>query len=190
MKRAPDSGAARSLRGASPLLLLALLAGCRGLGGDSAAGGDDAACGDIDGEGTDTGDLPNVLGNWTTTFGLQLFHDGCGVTGLNQDEMTWINGAAMEIDGRAPDQLYAKFTRDEDERFWAAMNSQGGIAFAGTHEMGGHVLHVAFGGLLYENSYLGRDEIQGHASMGVDSIGDGEIDCFIQGDFVAKKSGN
>ena len=49
---------------------------------------------------------------------------------------------------------------------------------------------MTFGGLLFENAYLERDQIQGHATMGIDSTGAGAIDCFVQGDFVAKKSGN
>jgi hypothetical protein len=169
--------------------VLVLSGGCFG-GSNDTGGANDDLCGDIDGDGSDTGDLPNVLGNWTTTFGLSLFDDTCNIQGINQDEMTWINGAAMEVDGRAPDQLYVTFDSSSDEKFWGVMNGSGGIVFTGHHEMEGYDLNVTFGGLLFDNTYQDRDQIQGHATMAIDSTGSGSIDCFVQGDFVAKKSGN
>ena len=147
-------------------------------------------CGDLDGPGTETGDLPNILGTWTTTFGSQTNYDTCDIEGMKQSDMGWINGAAMEIDGRPPDQLFVTFSDDEEELFWGLESTHGGVVFSGIHEMKGYELHVSFGGLLYYNDLLGRDEIKGHGFMGIDVTEDGWIDCGLQGDFSAKKSGN
>ena len=176
-----------------PVILLIGLAGlsCKG-GGDSAEELDPLAiCGDVDGEGDDTGDVPNVLGKWTVTFATNLYDDGaCEVSGLEADDWTWINGY-MEIDGRIPDSLYATFDGVEEDRFWGLENHLGGIVFTGIKEKGGHVLYVSVGGHLYEQPAVDRDEIRGFGYIGVDKDGaDAVIDCWIQGDFKATKSGN
>ncbi|MFT5684875.1 MAG: hypothetical protein ACI8RZ_005820, partial [Myxococcota bacterium] len=62
-------------------LSAALLAGCTDKNEDSAGTTDGAECGDIDGSGTDTGDIPNILGNWNTTFGLQIDYENCSIPG-------------------------------------------------------------------------------------------------------------
>ncbi len=173
-------------------LWLALSAGslgCSGLGGDEDSAEDEGNCGDLDGDGTDSGDLPNILGTWTTTFGSETWYDECDITGLGRSDMTWINGAAMTIDGRPPDDLFVEF-RDEEEQYWGLENTRGGVVFTGIHEDEGYELNVSFGGLLYHNAYLERDEIAGHGFIGIDVIGDGFIDCGITGNFSARKSGN
>ena len=42
--------------------------------GQDSGGDDDCFSGDIDGIGTDTGNIPQLYGNWTTTFGTRSFH--------------------------------------------------------------------------------------------------------------------
>ena len=79
-------------------VLLAL--GCSG-GQDS--GDEECFSGDIDGIGTDTGNIPQLYGNWTTTFGSRSFHDECNIEGLDRPDFDWLNGGAMEIGGRIDD---------------------------------------------------------------------------------------
>jgi hypothetical protein len=169
-------------------LMLGLL-GCSGDGADSSVS-DSTECGDLDGSGSDTGDLPNILGNWTSTFGNQLDFETCGITGLKPSDMDWIDGSAFSIDGTPPSGLYAEFTRTEGERFYGIESSHGGVVFSGIHTEQGYDMHVSFGGLLFSNELTGRTEVRGHAYMGVDSTGDGVIDCGLQGDFTAFKSGS
>ena len=65
-------------------------------------------CGDPDGSGGDTGNVPNVLGAWTVTFGSNIYDDNaCDAPGLTSDDLSEPLGGAMYIEGRIPDQLYA-----------------------------------------------------------------------------------
>jgi hypothetical protein len=160
---------------------LLVCAAC-GKGDDS----DVSACGDVDGAGTDTGDIPNLRGDWTSSFGLNSFEETCAVSGMQQHDMFWINGAALEIKGQAPDRLLAVY---DDEEFWGVMNEGGGLAFSGIHDHNGYDMNVTFGGLAYHNDVLGQDRIEGFVYMGVDASGDGHLDCHLSGDYVAIKSG-
>ena len=170
--------------------LLAILS-CKGDSNDSGATGasETDSCGDIDGSGGDTGDVPNVLGNWTATFGTYSYDDNeCEVKGLEQTDMSWLNGSLL-IDGRVPQPLVATLVGDDE--YWGVINSHGGIVFTGTHMEGEHTLYVTFGGLLYDVPAVERKEIRGFGYIGVDlGSTDQVIDCWIQGDFTAKKSGN
>ena len=109
---------------------LLLVAGCFGKGEDTSPG-DDSECGDIDGSGGETGDVPDIRGGWTSTFGLYEFYDGCDITGLKQDDMDWINGASLDIDGRIPDNLTLIFSRTPEEVFYGLESIHGGVVFAG-----------------------------------------------------------
>ena len=91
------------------LWILLLSTGC-GPNKDTAS--DTASCSDLDGAGTDTGNLPGVLGRWTVTFGSNNFTDGCGLADFDNTSENWLNGA-MEIRGRVPDALYAVFDEDD-----------------------------------------------------------------------------
>lgn len=151
---------------------------------------DDEACGDVDGSGGDTGDVPNILGAWTATFAEHVYDGGaCSVPGLEAADMrAWMNGI-LRIEGRVPDRLWATFN-DVDDRFDGLENYDGGVVFTGTKEFGGHTLYVSVGGLLYEQTQLERDEIRGFGYIGVDLDGaDAVIDCWLQGDFRAIRSG-
>lgn len=172
------------------LVPLLLLAGCGSREGDTgAADSSSMSCGDVDGAGGDTGDVPDVLGNWTTQFGNEAWYDTCDLPGMSHDDFHWINGGAMTIDGRVPDLLYAYYGGDDSVRFWGVENGRGGIAFTGTRTMGDYDALVTFGGQLYHNAYLDRDEVRGFAVVSVDSTGDGNLDCQIEGEWLAKKSG-
>ena len=77
------------------LLLLAL--GCSG-GQDS--GDEDCFSGDIDGLGTDTGNIPQLYGNWTTTLVADPFTMNATSKDWIDSDFDWLNGGAMEIGGR------------------------------------------------------------------------------------------
>ncbi len=172
------------------LLCLTLSAcGLRGDDADTAPLAEE--CGDLDGvSGTDTGNLPNILGNWTTIFANQLDYENCGITGLKPSDMHWIDGAALEIDGTPPGAMVSEFASVPEERFYGIVSTYGGVVFSGIHYENDYELHVSFGGLLFYNDLLGRDEIKGHAYLGLDSNDDGYLDCGLQGDFTAYKSGS
>ena len=169
------------------ILLLPLLVACK----DEVESGEafecTEQCGDIDGEGLDTGDIPNILGNWTSSFATEWFDETCELTDLNQTSESWFMGA-MRVGGYAPDGLYAVFD-DDSERFVGAMNSWGGVMFSGRHmHKSDHEVHLSFGGLLYDDKYRGLTVIEGFAYIGVDLTDDGDIDCDARGTWKATKS--
>lgn len=180
------------MRALALTLLLPLVACGKGdADGDSAPAADAASCGDLDGEGGDTGDLPNLLGGWTTQFGANRYDDGsCSVSGLSAAELGEVLGGVLKIDGRVPDALYATLNND-DLRYYGLLNTSGGVVFTGTTEKAGHTLYVSFGGLLYRQPQTDRDEMRGFAYIGVDLDGaDTVIDCWLQGDWRATRSGS
>ena len=166
------------------MTILLFLLGCKGSDIDSAVC---PSLGDIDGPGTDTGNIPDMYGNWTTTFGSRAFYNDCNVTNFSFDAMEWINGAAMEVGGRLPDRLEATFTLNEGV-FQGMVSDYGGVTFAGKTTVRALDVYVRFGGLPFVNND-GRSEIDGFAFMGLDEDGDGTIDCGMRGDFNARKSG-
>lgn len=170
---------------AAALATLLVVAGCTDAPVDS--GVEDDVCGDIDGEGGDTGDVPNVLGNWTVDFGRNLFDENCGLAGLEQGSETWLDGA-MEIGGRVPNTLYATFN-NADERFFGLESANGGIVFSGVHEDALGTMYASFGGMVYYDVHRGRNYIDGFAFIGVDTNGDGSIDCTARGEWTATRSG-
>ena len=87
------------------------------------------------------------------------------------------------------DDAYAIFD-DEDERFHGLESAHGGLVLTGTHahEQFG-TMWVSMGGLIYNDAYRERVVIEGFGFLGLDSVGDGEIDCYARGDFEAFKSG-
>ncbi|MEY3209980.1 MAG: hypothetical protein RIT28_461 [Pseudomonadota bacterium] len=159
----------------------------RRAGDDSVAALSDE-CGDVDGDGGDTGNVPNILGSWTATMGAKQFEESCGLAGLSKGSDTPVHGA-MEIKGRVPDQLYLVFDEDSGERFFGLVAPTGGATFSGVHESAEGNMHIAVGGLTYDDIYRDRTYIEGHAFIGVDLDLDGNIDCSAKGEWTAAKSG-
>lgn len=166
-------------------MILFLLA-CTG-GADDSAPSDATACGDPDGFGGDTGDIPNVLGNWTSSFAQNFYDDDCATDNLDQETEGWIG--SFELDGRAPDALYLEFLANDTERFWGAMDQNGGITISGQHTHSEGTMYAQFGGLVYHDQYQDRDVIDGSAMLGLDVDGDALIDCKAKGSWKAIKSG-
>ena len=182
------------MKNLSALLLLVLVA-CRGNGDESGADSAEgsAACGDIDGpDGGDTGNVPNVLGNWTSDVGKNLFDENCGLEGFKKGSDLPFDGA-MEVGGRWPDQLYATWDDPdlEDVKFWGIESSTGGVTFSGQYEDSRYgMIHVAMGGLAFDDVYRGRVYIEGYAWYGISTDDDDtSIECTARGEWTASKSG-
>lgn len=181
----PPRATSTCLNTIAALLSSLLLPACFGGDKDQETGA--SSCGDLDGSGGETGDLPDITGFWTATFGTRAFYDDCDVAGLSQDDMDWLNGSVIEVKGTPPDNIAADI---DDERFYGLENDYGGVSFTGVHEQGGYSLVATFGGLLYNNVHLDHTRIDGGAFIGVDLDGDGSIDCGLRGDFSANRSGS
>ena len=169
------------------LALSVLCAACKG---DDSAG----SCGDLDGPGSDSGNIPDIRGDWSSSFGTGIFEQDCDIGGMKQNDMDWINGGSFNIEGRVPDRMLATFVGSDGEEFWGVMNDHGGVIFTGFHRhqatADAYTMDVSFGGLLYHNHELDRDRIEGFVWMGVDKSGDGYIDCHLSGDFIGNPSGS
>jgi hypothetical protein len=167
-------------------MILLFFAACSGGPSDSANPDASEECGDLDGAGTDTGNLPNVLGSWTSTLNVTDDLDGCAAENLGPGTEDWVG--AFTMDGRVPDALYIEFLNAE-ERYWGAMDRNGGVTFTGEHVHSAGTLYVQLGGLVYRDQGLDRDVIDGAAFMGLDADGDKVIDCPVKGAWKAIKSG-
>lgn len=169
--------------------LLALVA-CRGGddSGDSLTVEDD--CGDVDGPGTDTGNVPSILGNWTSDVGKNMFAEDCGLEGFKAGSDLPFDGA-MEFEGSLPDRLYASFDDNEveDIRFWAVASGKS-VALSGQYESRHGMVHVAMGGMPYWNEYTQRTYIDGFAFFGISTDDDDTtIECTARAEWTATKSG-
>ncbi len=176
-----------------PLLLSASLYGlvaCQS-GADSADVDPAEDCGDADGpDGTDTGNVPSILGNWTSDVGKNLFEEDCGLEGFKEGSDLPFDGA-MEFKGSLPDRLYATFDDDEveDIRFWA-VGSGSSVALSGQYEGRHGMVHVAMGGMPYWNEYTQRTYIDGFAFFGISTDDDDTtIECTARAEWTATKSG-
>lgn len=167
-------------------LLLTLLA-CGPAATDTGSGSDDAACGDPDGDGGDTGDIPNVLGKWTSLFATDFYKDGCSIADLDETSETWIG--AFGLEGRVPDNISASFNKNPDEGFHAALDSRGGFTMTGNHQRADLVVYAQFGGLVYHDLALDKDVINGMGTLAFDADGDTFIDCYARGSWNAIHSG-
>ncbi len=168
-----------------PALILAtlLLGACDASLDDSAAGSE--ACGDPDGGGTDTGNIPNVAGSWTSTFPL-YWDDNCTATGFDETTETWVG--SFTIEGAYPNYR-AAFNNLPDDAFELALDARGGLTMTGQLEREPGTLYAQFGGLVYRDT-TDRDGIDGSAFFGLDvSPADQQIDCYARASWSANKSG-
>lgn len=172
-------------RSSGPLLAAALLlSGCGG--GHDESGGSTDGCGDVDGSGTDTGNIPDLAGSWSTQFYYDENNDSC--SGISADTETWIG--AMQVQGSVPSLAMYFGTERGDEVFYGMVDHNGGVTFSGTHAHPAGTEHAQFGGLAYHDQYLDKDVIDGSVFIGLDGDGDGTIDCTVKGAWVARKSGS
>lgn len=167
-------------------MIAMVLVGCAAGPDDSV--NDASSCGDVDGEGTDTGNVPDMAGSWTTSFGQESYTDTCSASDLSQTSETWIG--AMQVSGSVPSLAMYFGTERTDEMYYGMVDRNGGVTFSGTHDHPSGTLYAQFGGLAYHDQYLDRDVVDGNAFLGLDADGDGLIDCAARGSWVARKSGD
>ncbi len=144
---------------------------------------------ECDGADADRGsDSPNILGRWTMFVGTDRWDDNCGLDDFGQGTEGWLN-TSLEVEGRLPDQLYIDID-DTGTRLWGRIDVDGRLVFGGVREdpdLG--TMDVSFGGLVSEDPDLGRKRVDGYVFIGLDDLGDGEIDCYARADYQALKSG-
>lgn len=164
-----------------PLSFFAVFA-CDG-GGES---GDSVAleCGDPDGDGGDTGNIPNVAGDWTSSFAAAYWDDNCTASDFDSTR-SWIG--AFTVAG-AYNSYVADFHDNPDDEFPAAVDRRGGFTMSGEHVHEAGLIYANFSGLVYTDT-SGRDKIDGNAFLGLDVNDDTTIDCFARGSWTAYKSG-
>ncbi len=168
-------------------LAFLLLAACAPGADSGDSSGDGSSCGDPDGNGGDTGNIPDVLGLWTTTLGAEYWNDGCAVPNFDlSSESEWIG--AFEVKGSAPSSLYAYFQDEPEERLEAAVDLRGGFTMSGLHQHEAGPLYVNFSGLVYTDNN-GRTNIDGNAFLGFELTGDEIIDCYARTSWSPAKSG-
>jgi hypothetical protein len=168
-----------------PFFLLAslLLPACTGAIDDSGAVSEE--CGDPDGAGgTDTGNIPNVAGSWTSTFAA-YWDDNCTASGFDSESETWVG--SFKIEGAYP-SYRAEYNNLPDNRFEVAVDTRGGLTMTGEVEREPGTVYAQFGGLVYTGS-TDRDRIEGSAFLGLDVDHDQKIDCTARASWVANKSG-
>ena len=146
-----------------------------------------APCGDVDGTGGDTGDVPDVIGLWTSTFGSELIDSTCTLSGQAVDHFPWLN-TPFEIAGSAPTGL--RLENDGlDGYLFGVESSTGGMVFSGQSDSADGTLHVAVSGLVYQDTIAGRTIWDGMVFIGIDDDGDNNIDCTVRGNWTGIKSG-
>jgi hypothetical protein len=163
-------------------------------GGDEETGGgqETESCGDLDGDGTDSGDIPDVLGSWSAyEYGVAAYIPGCAITGADQEsEDEWID--TLNVEGRVPDGLYAWFGVEEardQEYFYGALDPRGGITFTGTHADAAGTVYANFSGLVFMDTALNKNVIRGSATVAYDVDDDAVIDCYNVASWSVNKAG-
>lgn len=167
------------------LFLAGLLVACAGDGDDT--DGALSECGDIDGNGGDTGDVPNTLGNWTASYGGKFLDGNCRSEDVPKETLDFLaQPFLMEGSARA---TRATFADNPDLALRGTTAPSGALALSGIIVAGGVDLHTAVGGMLYEDA-SGRVRWDGGAFIGADLNGDAIIDCEFNTDWSARKSGS
>ena len=165
-----------------PLALLSLLA----CGTDGESGGTDGVdCSDPDGSGGDTGNIPAIAGDWTSSWAAAFWDDNCSVADFDQASEDWIG--AFTVEG-AFNSFSASFHQSPDDTFAAAMDRRGGFTMSGEHEHDAGLIYANFSGLVHADS-SGRTKIDGSGYLGIDTNDDQVADCFARASWTANKSG-
>ncbi|MFK7931374.1 MAG: hypothetical protein AB8H79_24550, partial [Myxococcota bacterium] len=119
--------------------------------GDDETDPNSVDCGDVDGNGGDTGDVPPLLGDWTTSFG-QAFLDGtCDGTDVPTAPLDFLNQPAL-LDGSVPNAVLLPFADNQDYTLRGSTGKDGAIAMSGSVVAGGVTLYTAIGGMVYEDA--------------------------------------
>jgi hypothetical protein len=101
---------------------------------------------------------------------------------------TWLS-TSLTIEGRLPDSLYIDID-DTSTRLYGQVDADDRLIFGGIRQDPDHgPMVVSFGGVILDDLDLGRKRIDGYAFIGLDVLGDGELDCYARADLQALKSG-
>ncbi len=165
------------------LLLLGCLACEGGFGEDSSS--DAQECGDPDGNGGDTGDVPNLAGDWTSSFAAAYWDDNCTAADFDQNSEGWVGSFTVSGVFGA---YGAEFMDYPDDAFAAAADARGGFSMTGEHVHEAGLIYANFSGLAYYGGD-GRIGIDGGAFLGLDVDADTVIDCYARASWSANKSG-
>lgn len=164
---------------------IGFMVGCGG-GGDTDGGGS-VACGDPDGDGGDTGDVPNLLGDWTASYGQAFLDGSCRAEDVPTETLDFLEQPFL-VEGSVS-QIRMTFGGNDDLVLRGAGAPSGALAMSGIIVAGGVDLHTAVGGLVYEDA-SGRIRWEGGAFIGADLNSDAIIDCEFNTDWSARKSGS
>ncbi len=143
-------------------------------------------CGDVDADGHETGDVPNVLGDYQGSVGVNFYKDNCGLSGLDEGSIGFLNGD-LSIEGFAPDGLDMILRGDRTNQLHGVISPTGGINLVGRRPTAWGVMNLSVGGLLYGDVYIDQDYLQGFVYVGLDLENDRVIDCDIWSDWRAFK---
>lgn len=170
-----------------PLLPLVLLPLAACIAGGESGDPAFADCSDPDDVGRDTGDIPGVAGDWTSSFTTDYWKDNCTVSDFDETTEDWIG--AFTVKG-AYNNFSASFHDTPDETLTAALDLRGGFTMSGEHAHDAGTLFVNFGGLVhFDAADPDRARIDGSAYLGMDVDKDNTIDCAARASWTAIKSG-
>lgn len=170
------------------MLVLALLAlvACKGSDSGDTGPSDPLWCGDVDEAGGETGDVPNIVGQYQGYVAPNFFKENCGLSGLDEGALFFL-GQDLEIEGFAPDGLALIAQEDRTKQLRGIISPTGGVNFSGRRPTSWGVMNIAVGGLLYSDSYVDQDFLQGFVYVGLDETNDKVIDCDMWADWRAYK---
>jgi len=168
------------------ILALSLIA-LTGCNGDGDTDFDQAECGDPDGNGGDTGDVPNVLGNWTASYGDAFVDGNCRAEDVPTEVLDFLEQPFLLEGSTAAARI--TFADNPDLVLRGPVAPTGAMAMSGVIPAGGVNLHTAVGGLVYVDA-SGRTRWDGGVFIGADLNDDTIIDCEFNADWSARQSGS
>lgn len=166
-------------------LSLFLLGGCAGEDDPTDASVD---CGDVDGNGGDTGDVPPLLGDWTSNYGQAFLDGNCRGEDVPKALLDFLEQPSL-LEGSVPNAVRLTFADNQELTLRGSTGKEGAMAMSGVIPAGGVLLHTAIGGMVYEDA-AGRVRWDGGIFIGADLNDDTIIDCEYRADWKARKSGS
>jgi hypothetical protein len=135
-------------------------------------------------------DVPAIFGDWSTDIGWRAdLDENCA--GFSEDDIGFLS-EYISIDGRIPDSIRVKLApgKSYEREFMGVMASTGGLVASGWTEHNGFDINLTFSGLVYDDEVAGNRYWEGSVFMGLDSDGNGAVDCTAFTHFRARKVGN
>lgn len=168
------------------VLVVLLMAACNG--NDDTDPDSMDICGDPDGDGGDTGDVPNLISSWTGSFGQVFTDNNCPPDTVSIAQLDYLE-QPFEVDGSVPSAIRLTFADNSAYRLRGTASPNGSWAMSGPIEAGGRTLYTSVSGMVYTDA-TGRVRWNGALFVGADINGDTLIDCEIRSDWNAFRSGS